>query len=63
MGVEAWGGHSDLGRDAYFEGALEIPARGVQTEGPFLFQAKFVEEANAAGSAPYSNLKKAVSAD
>ncbi len=60
MGVEAWGGHSDLGRDAYLEGALEIPAKGVQAQGPFLFQAKFVEEANASGASPYSNLKKAV---
>jgi|CXWL01.1.fsa_nt_gi hypothetical protein len=63
VGVEAWGGHSDLGRDAYLDGSLEIPIKGVLTQGPFLFQAKFVEEANAAGAAPYANLKKAVSAE
>lgn len=63
LGVEAWGGHADLGRDAYCEGDLPISARTVLTEGPFLFQAKFVEEANAAGSAPFPALKKSVLAE
>jgi hypothetical protein len=63
VGVEAWGGHSDLGRDAYFSGRLEIPEKGKPSEGPFLFQAKFVEGANAAGAEPESALLRSVSAE
>lgn len=51
LGVEAWGGHGDWGRDAYFEGVLNYPTKS-KTRGPFLFQCKFVEGANAAGAKP-----------
>jgi len=51
LGVEAWGGHGDWGRDAYFEGALKYPTKS-KTGGPFVFQCKFVEGANAAGAKP-----------
>jgi hypothetical protein len=52
LGVEAWGGHSDLGRDAYFEGPLRFPTTDLAS-GPFVFQCKFVEQANAAGATPF----------
>src|SRR6266550_543900 len=51
LGVEAWGGRGDWGRDAYFEGRLRYPAND-DTNGSFVFQAKFVEGANAAGAKP-----------
>jgi len=59
FGIEAWGGSSDLGRDAYFNGDLEYPAK-IQDKGPFLFQCKFVDNANAPGAAPTPNIMKAV---
>ncbi len=49
LGVEAWGGRGDWGRDAYFQGSLRYPAKEEAT-GRFIFQVKFVEEANAAGA-------------
>jgi len=48
LGIEAWGGYGDWGRDAYFNGALRYPTCEL-TAGPFVFQCKFVEGANAAG--------------
>ncbi|MBI5822135.1 MAG: hypothetical protein HZA88_24440 [Verrucomicrobia bacterium] len=59
FGVEAWGGRSDWGRDAYFEGRLCFPTNE-ETEGPFVFQCKFVENANAAGAKPEKLLVAAV---
>ncbi|MCK5607355.1 hypothetical protein KAR91_36060 [Candidatus Pacearchaeota archaeon] len=49
LGVEAWGGHKDWGRDSYYEGQLNYPKKEPQ-EGPFIFQCKFVNGANAAGA-------------
>ncbi len=49
FGIEAWGGHKDWGRDAYYEGHLDYPTKTKQ-EGPFIFQCKFVNGANAAGA-------------
>lgn len=46
--VESWGGHGDWGRDAFSQRALKI--NGCEVQGPFVFQAKFVEGANAAGA-------------
>ncbi len=51
LGLEAWGGRGDWGRDMYFEGSLRYPAREEET-GCFVFQVKFVEGANAAGAKP-----------
>jgi hypothetical protein len=63
IGIEAWGGgKSDLGRDAYYPGSLTFPTDAV-TEGPFLFQCKFVEGANAAGADPTPALIRAVRAE
>jgi hypothetical protein len=55
IGVESWGGRGDHGREAYSVGPLPFPARAIGTDGPFVFQCKFVESANAAG-AKYSSL-------
>jgi hypothetical protein len=58
VGVEAWGGHHDYGRDAYFDGSLRYPTTAL-SRGPFLFQCKFVEGANAAGSDAFGRLEEA----
>ncbi len=63
MAVESWGGHSDLGRDAYSEHPLMFPVPGKLRDGPFLFQAKFVQAANASGAKPAQAILKAVSAE
>ncbi len=49
IGVESWGGHQDYGRDAFAKGPLRFPGTDL-SEGPFVFQAKFVGSANAAGA-------------
>jgi len=59
-GVESWGGHGDYGRDAFCSGPLNFPDRAVSSAGPFVFQAKFVENANAAGASPTGALKAAI---
>ncbi len=63
LALEAWGGHSDLGRDAYCGQPLRLPGQEEQAPGPFIFQAKFIEGANAAGAKPTTPLQKAVSAE
>src|SRR5436305_6636969 len=60
--IEAWGGSSDLGRDAYSEHDVRISSTTVLA-GPVVFQAKFVRGANAAGARSSSALRKAVSAE
>lgn len=59
LGVEAWGGSGDWGRDAYFYGSLRFPTK-VSREGGFVFQSKFVENANAAGAKPEGLIVNAV---
>jgi len=49
LGIEAWGGTNDWGRDAYYPEVLKYPTEENQ-EGPFLFQCKFVNGANSAGA-------------
>jgi hypothetical protein len=61
LAVESWGGRSDFGRDAYTPNALHFPNKGIKCAGPFLFQAKFVEGANAAGAEPAGALSNSVS--
>ena len=63
MAIEAWGGHSDWGRDAYAVTALPFPIRNKNSAGPFVFQAKFVEAANAKGAKPRRSLLGAVEAE
>jgi tetratricopeptide (TPR) repeat protein len=59
VGVEAWGGSGDWGNDAYCQAPLRYPGSEVQ-QGPFQFQAKFIEGANAAGAKPKVPLVAAV---
>jgi hypothetical protein len=44
LGIESWGGPTDLGRDAYYAGNVQL-TQGIETRGPFVFQAKFVQGA------------------
>src|SRR4051794_1303206 len=50
VGVESWGGSADHGKDVYFDGELNFPDKQTRNPGPFVFQAKFVNNANAAGA-------------
>ena len=63
MGIESWAGRGDQGRDAFFKGQLEFPIKGQLQNGPFIFQVKFVEEANAAGANPRSRLLSAIDSE
>jgi hypothetical protein len=63
MGLESWGGRGDHGRDAWCHDPLPFPARRTISSGPFLFQVKFVENANAAGAKPWTRLLSAVKAE
>src|SRR5688572_24819896 len=59
LGIEAWGGSGDWGRDAYFHGKLNYPTTEPR-QGSFVFQCKFVEAANAAGAKPEKPILNAV---
>ncbi len=59
LGVEVWSGTGDWGRDAFFEGRLNYPSKKA-SNGPFVFQCKFVSGANAAGARPIPAVLKAV---
>jgi hypothetical protein len=60
LGVESWANtHGDIGRDAYFDGALSFPTK-TPTQGPFVFQVKFIENAAARGGDPSDALLSAV---
>jgi Novel STAND NTPase 3 len=48
--LEAWGSSQDFGRDAYSPGPLNYPSPGHQTAGSFIFQVKFISDANAPGA-------------
>ncbi|HEX8695575.1 MAG TPA: tetratricopeptide repeat protein [Longimicrobium sp.] len=63
LGVEAWGGRSDLGRDAFAEGPLPFHGPGSSVPGPFVFQAKFVAGASAAGARPGKAVRAAAAAE
>ena len=59
LSVESWGGRGDFGRDAYCATSLNYPTKQ-PSKGPFLFQVKFVENANAAGASPDKALQASV---
>jgi hypothetical protein len=61
LGVESWGNRGDWGRDAYAPGSLRFPDPKQAAAGPFIFQTKFIEEANAAGSRPGAALSSSAS--
>src|ERR1043166_8105042 len=62
LGVESWGGTGDWGRDSYFIGKLNYPST-TPSEGPFLFQCKFVAHANSAGARPERLILRATEAE
>lgn len=62
LSIESWGGHSDFGRDAYCDQNLELDS-GITSTGPFIFQCKFVQNANASGANSRSALIKAVKSE
>lgn len=59
-GIESWGDRGDHGRDAFARGPLSFPDRSNRSDGPFIFQVKFVENANAAGADPSKALRHAL---
>jgi len=61
LSIESWGRRSDFGRDAYTPNSLRFPDKNYETAGPFVFQVKFVEGANAAGARPRAALLGSVS--
>ncbi len=61
LSVESWGNRGDFGRDAYTTNSLRFPDKNVISPGPFLFQVKFVEGANAAGALPVKAVLGSVS--
>src|SRR5438105_161871 len=63
LAIESWGGHSDFGRDAYTRTKLRFPDRSKPSMGPFIFQAKFVQGANAAGADWRPLLLKAITSE
>src|SRR5438552_1047060 len=60
LAIQSWGGHSDLGRDAYTRVRLRFPDRKRSSAGPFTFQAKYVQGANAAGADWEALLRRAI---
>lgn len=60
LAVESWGGRGDWGRDAWCGFPLALNSYSAPEPGPFIFQLKFVEHANAAGAKPEAALKDAV---
>ncbi len=58
VSIEAWGGQSDWGRDAWCEGSLDFPTPGRSEPGPFLFQCKFIEDAMELKAAGVAALRK-----
>lgn len=63
LAVESWGGRGDFGRDAFCREALPFPHPQKPGPGPFVFQVKFVQAANAAGAKPEGPLLKAIYAE
>lgn len=51
-GIQSLGEHGDWGIDAFFNGELDFPSKYTKTKGSFIFQIKFVENANASGANP-----------
>lgn len=60
LAVQSWAGHDDNGCDAYSAVSLRFPDRNSATPGPFVFQIKFVQAANAPGAKWKESLLQAV---
>src|SRR4030095_9108797 len=59
LAVESWGGSGDYGNDAYCSEKLSFPTQ-MPHMGPFVFQVKFVQDANAAGANSKDSIINAV---
>ena len=63
VAIQSWGGRGDWGIDAYYQGKLTYPSKNDESEGAFVFQVKFVENANASGAKSENTLINAVKAE
>jgi hypothetical protein len=61
--LEAWGGSKDFGRDAYSSGQLRYPDPRRLSNGPFVFQVKYIANANAPGANIQSAILSAVKSE
>jgi hypothetical protein len=61
--LEAWGGSRDFGRDAYSSGQLRYPDPKHLSDGPFVFQVKFIANANLPGAKLHSLIFSAVTSE
>lgn len=62
LGVESWGKSGDFGCDAYAEQSMNFPSKSMK-KGPFIFQAKFVQNANSIDSKYVIPLAKSINAE
>ena len=61
LAVETWSASGgDYGKDAFCAHELTFPSKSPSTQGPFVFQVKFVENANASGAKPEAAIQKAI---
>jgi len=63
LAIESWGASRDFGKDAFYAGDLHFSSSKEKDEGPFLFQVKFVSNANAAGARPANAVKAAINSE
>lgn len=63
IGIESWGGRRDFGIDSYLGAPLNFPTKDVLSDGPFVFQVKFIENANATGARPRPRVMSAVAGE
>ncbi len=60
LNVQSWGGNGDHGVDAYCTTSLKFPSKDEHSKGPYIFQIKYVQNANSKGAKPKNALLDAV---
>ena len=63
LGIQSWGGRGDWGIDVYYKGNINYPTKTKPVTGSFVFQVKFVENANASGADSEKAILNAVRAE
>ena len=63
LGIQSWGGRGDWGIDVYYKGNINYPTKTEPATGSFVFQVKFVENANASGADSGKAILNAVRAE
>jgi len=63
LGIQSWGGRGDWGIDVYYKGNINYPTKTKPVTGSFIFQVKFVENANASGADSGKAILNAVRAE